>query len=124
MFANIEFYSLHDFLLFRLLLAGLHYNENSDRRQAVTKEGKPCYSIRFPKHKKGEYSVRKEKTAATYGNYYDVKCMHSEVQEKFLAGYTETLINVLVREYEEDQTSLKFYPGSQGKHASTTRGFF
>ena len=47
--------------------------------------------------------------------------MHSEVQEKnlagytetlikhlfVLAGYTETLINVLVREYEEDQTSLK-----------------
>ena len=60
----------------------LHYNENSERLQAVTKEGKPCYSIRFPKHKKGEYSVRKEKTAATYGNYCDVKCMQSEVQEK------------------------------------------
>ena len=110
---------MHDFLLFRLLLAPLHYTENSDRLQAVTKEGKPCYSIRFPKHKKGEYSVRKEKTTATYGNYYDVKCMRSEVQEKnlagytetlikhlfVLAGYTETLINVLVREYEEDQTS-------------------
>ena len=25
----------------------------------------------------------------------------------FLAGYTKTLLNVLVREYEEDQTSLK-----------------
>ena len=73
---------MHGFLLFRLLLAALHYNENSDRLQAVTKEGKPCYSIRFPKHKKGEYSVRKEKTAATYGNYCDVKCMQSEVQEK------------------------------------------
>ena len=95
-------------------MAAFHYNENSDRLQAVTKEGKPCYSIRFPKHKKGEYSVRKEKTAATYGNYCDVKCMQSEVQEKkhtpfffFFAGYTETLLNVLVREYEEDQTSLK-----------------
>ena len=97
-------------------MAALHYNENSDRLQAVTKEGKPCYSIRFPKHKKGEYSVRKEKTAATYGNHCDVKCMQSEVQKKknihpsfFLAGYTETLLNVLVREYEEDQTSLKNY---------------
>ena len=92
-------------------MAAFHYNENSERLQAVTKEGKPCYSIRFPKHKKGEYSVRKEKTAATYGNYCDVKCMQSEVQEKkhthFFAGYTETLLNVLVREYEEDQTSLK-----------------
>ena len=94
-------------------MAALHYNENSDRLQAVTKEGKPCYSIRFPKHKKGEYSVRKEKTAATCGNYYDVKCMQSKVQGKknihpfFLAGYTKTLLNFLVREYEEDQTSLK-----------------
>lgn len=96
-------------------MAALHYNENSDRLQAVTKEGKPRYSIRSPKNKKGEYSVRKEKTAVTYGNYYDVKCMQSDVQEKkkhtpfflFLAGYTETLLNVLVREYEEDQTSLK-----------------
>ena len=93
-------------------MAALHYNENSDRLQAVTKEGKPCYSIRFPKHKKGEYSVRKEKTVATCGNYYDVKCMQSKVQEKniplfFLAGNTKTLLNVLVREYEEDQTSLK-----------------
>ncbi|KAM7440480.1 hypothetical protein ABFA07_010306 [Porites harrisoni] len=75
-------------MLARLLLAVLHYNENSERLQAVTKEGKPCYSIRFPKHKKGEYSVRKDKTAAT-------------------CGYTETLLNVLVREFEEDQTSLK-----------------
>ena len=25
----------------------------------------------------------------------------------FLAGYTETLLNVLVQEYEENQTSLK-----------------
>ena len=107
------FYSVYRFLLFRLLLAALHYNEKSDRLQAVTKEGKPCYSIRFPKHKKGEYSVRKEKTAATCGNYYDVKCMQSKVQGKknihpfFLAGYTKTLLNFLVREYEEDQTSLK-----------------
>ena len=60
----------------------LHYNENSERLQAVTKEGKPCYSIRFPKHKKGEYSVRKDKTAATCGNYFDVRCMQSKMQEE------------------------------------------
>ena len=94
-------------------MAAFHYNENSERLQAVTKEGKPCYSIRFPNHKKGEYSVRKEKIAATCGHYYDVKCMQSEVQEEkktpsfFWAGYTKTLLTVLVREYEEDQTSLK-----------------
>ena len=102
-------------------MAALHHNENSERLQAVTKEGKPCYSIRFPKHKKGEYSVRKEKTAATCGNYYDVKCMQSEVQEEkkhpsfFVAGYTKTLLNVLVREYEEDKTSLKILSRISGK---------
>ncbi|KAL9961215.1 hypothetical protein ACROYT_G030118 [Oculina patagonica] len=72
----------------RLLLAALHYNENSDRLQAVTVDGRPCYSIRFPKFKKGEYSVREVKTAATY-------------------GYTEALIDVLIHDYEEDASSLK-----------------
>ncbi|XP_068723655.1 uncharacterized protein [Montipora capricornis] len=72
----------------RLLLAALHYNENISQLQAVTKDGRPCYSIRFPKYKKGEYSVRKEKTSPTY-------------------DYTEVLIDVLVHDYEEDQQSLK-----------------
>ena len=52
---------------FRLLLAALHYNENSDREQATTSDGVPRFSLRFPKFKKGGYSVRMEKTAATYG---------------------------------------------------------
>ncbi|XP_074610341.1 uncharacterized protein LOC141864464 [Acropora palmata] len=75
----------------RLLLASLHYNENSDRLQAITKDGTPRYSIRFPKFKKGEYSVRKEKTSPTY-------------------GYTEALIEMLLREYEGDQRSQKKIP--------------
>ena len=54
-------------IIYRLLLAALHYIENSDRLQAVTKDGRPCYTIRFPKFKKGDYSVRKEKICATYG---------------------------------------------------------
>ncbi|KAK3738660.1 hypothetical protein QZH41_020507 [Actinostola sp. cb2023] len=51
----------------RVILAAIHYNENSDREQATT-GGELQYSIRFPKFKKGGYSVRKEKTNATYGN--------------------------------------------------------
>ena len=68
-------------------MAALHYNENSNRMQAVTKEGRPCYSIRFPKFKKGEYSVRKEKTSATYGN--DTYCTHNETYnyEPFRKGF-------------------------------------
>ena len=44
----------------------MHYNENADRLQAVTVNGQHCYSIRFPKAKKGAHSVRAEKTRATY----------------------------------------------------------
>ena len=44
--------------IFRLLLAGLHYNENGDKDQAVTRAGCKRYSVFFPKFKKGRYSVR------------------------------------------------------------------
>ena len=37
--------------------------------QAVTIDGRPCYSIRFPKAKKGGHSVREIKTKATYGKF-------------------------------------------------------
>ena len=37
--------------------------ENSDRLQAITKNGRARCSIKFPEFKKGEYSVRKEKTS-------------------------------------------------------------
>ena len=35
--------------LFRLRLSALHYNENSDRLQRVTVDGRPRYSIKYPK---------------------------------------------------------------------------
>ena len=51
----------------RLQLAALHYNNNSDKGQAITKKGEERFSISFPKYKKGGYIVRKIKTASTYG---------------------------------------------------------
>ena len=36
---------------FRLCLSALHYNENADRLQAVTVDGRPRYSLQFPKAK-------------------------------------------------------------------------
>ena len=39
----------------RLELAALHFNENSNREQARTKEGEEQYDIVFPKYKKGGY---------------------------------------------------------------------
>ncbi|XP_010767710.1 uncharacterized protein [Notothenia coriiceps] len=52
--------------LARYYLAALHYNENSARLQAVTREGQERFTISFPKFKKGQHSVRKEKTPAKY----------------------------------------------------------
>ena len=44
--------------LIRLALAALHFNENSNREQAVTQQGEEYYDILFPKYKKGGYIVR------------------------------------------------------------------
>ena len=53
--------------MYRLELAALHFNENSNREQAVTKEGDEQYDVVFPKYKKGGYIVRKVVEKPTYG---------------------------------------------------------
>lgn len=55
------------FNTFRLWLATLHFNENSQRTQAVTQDGKARYRVVFPKYEKGEYTVRKISVDSTYG---------------------------------------------------------
>ena len=55
----------------------LHYNENADRMQAVTVDGRPCCSIRFPKAKQGGHAVREIKTKANYGKH---KCLAGSPQ--------------------------------------------
>ncbi|XP_067280190.1 uncharacterized protein [Pseudorasbora parva] len=52
--------------LCRLYLAGLHFNENSNRPPAKTSTGKPMCGLLFPKAKKRRYSVRPLKSKATY----------------------------------------------------------
>ena len=44
----------------------LHFNENSDRAQATTKQGEDRYDVVFPKYKKGGYIVRKVTVDPTY----------------------------------------------------------
>ena len=56
-------------LLFRLTLSALHYNENSDRLQKVTADGRPRYSIKYPKAKKGGYALQPVKGPPTYGTF-------------------------------------------------------
>jgi len=53
-------------MLCRLYLAALHFNENADRSQRVNAAGEPIFSLRFPKFKKGGYSVMPVKDAPTY----------------------------------------------------------
>ena len=54
----------------RLQLAALHFNENTNRKQAVTKQGTRRYDVVFPKYKKGGYVVKKVLVNATYGKTY------------------------------------------------------
>ena len=54
-------------LLYRLQLAALHFNENTNRIQVVTKQGTRRYDLVFPKYKKGGYVVKKVLVNATYG---------------------------------------------------------
>ena len=52
-------------MLSRITLACLHYNENTMRDQAVTKDGQKRYDVVFPKFKKGGYTARGIKTRCT-----------------------------------------------------------
>jgi len=56
--------------MFRLLLAGLHYNENADRQQAINNSGEAMFTIRFPKYKKGDYTVTPIKESSTFGRIF------------------------------------------------------
>ncbi len=51
------------------MLAALHFNENSERPQKLTKQGELVYTIAYPKAKYGEHTVRKILQDATYGEY-------------------------------------------------------
>ena len=61
---------LHNFTLdYNRPLASLHFNENSNLDQEVTKKGQQRYDVIFLKYKKGGYVVRKVKQAPTYSDY-------------------------------------------------------
>ena len=53
--------------IYVLWLAALHFNENTQRDQAVTQDGKARYRRTAPKYKKGEFIVRKINVDCTYG---------------------------------------------------------
>jgi len=53
-------------MMTRLLLAALHFNENSERKQACNAHGVPRHTIRFPKYRKGGFTVLAVKEAPTF----------------------------------------------------------
>ncbi len=53
----------------RTLLAAMHHNENADRMQAVTIDGRLRYKVCYPKYKSGQHSVKVVKTEPTHGLY-------------------------------------------------------
>ena len=63
---TIQIFSNYYYIVHRLYLAALHYNENKSRDQAKTKCGSDRYSISYPKYKKGGHVVRKIYAACTY----------------------------------------------------------
>ena len=54
-------------VFFRLQIAILHFNENSDREQATLQDGSERFNIAFPKYKTGEHTVKKILVKCTYG---------------------------------------------------------
>ena len=53
-----------------ICVAALHFNENSQRHQAVTKDGELQWRLSYPKRNKGEHAVVKScKTSITYVMY-------------------------------------------------------
>ena len=65
------------FNLCRTIIASLHYNENLQREAQVTKDGKICYQVTFPKFKSGDEVVR---VTPVPGTYSKCKCFHTEIQ--------------------------------------------
>uniref|UniRef100_A0A9J8DC12 Uncharacterized protein n=1 Tax=Cyprinus carpio carpio TaxID=630221 RepID=A0A9J8DC12_CYPCA len=59
-------------MLCRLYLAGMHFNENSNRPKATTSSGKPMYRLLFPKAKKGLYTIKPVTSNPTYCYVYNL----------------------------------------------------
>jgi len=77
----------------RLLLAALHYNENSNRQQAVTQTGNPQWRISFPKARKGNAVAAAVHVPVTFA-YVD-ELLHAvvDLREQF-SSYTKAKANV------------------------------
>ncbi|KAI4792610.1 hypothetical protein KUCAC02_032518 [Chaenocephalus aceratus] len=53
-------------MLCPILIAALHFNENANRVQGVTKAGEAMYSIKYPKGRTGAAVLRRVLESPTY----------------------------------------------------------
>lgn len=81
-------------MISRILLAAMHYNENAGRALKVTRQGKKCYSIVYPKYKNGGYSQRKVLVNSTYeyANECFLEVMNQAKIQKHARSFKETTV--------------------------------
>ena len=65
-----------------MLLAALHFNENSNKPQSTTQDGEARYQIAFPKYKKGGFIVRPLKEKRTFSKCKDANVCCSTLPRK------------------------------------------
>ncbi|KAK3099185.1 hypothetical protein FSP39_000706 [Pinctada imbricata] len=66
-FAPKSVHYFHAQMEARLFLAALHFNENCCREQAITKDGRPQFSVSYPKSKGGDGVAKQIKVQQTFG---------------------------------------------------------
>lgn len=65
-FASKSVHYFYSAMESRILIAALHFNENSQRPQAVTKENQLQWSVSYPKARKGQAVVKPVSVPATF----------------------------------------------------------
>ncbi|XP_077564047.1 uncharacterized protein LOC144179529 isoform X2 [Haemaphysalis longicornis] len=74
----------------RTALAALHYNENADNGQAVTRSGEPRFRVKNPKARKGEATASSIKEPPTY----DYVARLFSLLEEYVSGGTPNALPV------------------------------
>lgn len=72
----LQYKRLFPFLLimFRHILASMHFNENIHRETKLSKDGEKYIAVTYPKFKLGEEVVREVASPPTYGKFHDLAC--------------------------------------------------
>ena len=80
-------------MMSHLFLAGMHYNENSERLQRVGTDGKLQYNIRFPQFKYGGATVRNWTSLSE-----DIMWHHTIIGLRLARPYTSMLWSMLSKD--------------------------